>query len=79
MDEAGHKEIHIVQFHWYEVLEQAKSVSRDGAQKVVASGVGVTGKGHNGTFWADGSVLNLVYQGGYMVYTVVKTHQTRQF
>ena len=55
MKEARHKRIHIVSFHLYEVLEQAKWIYVKEIWLVACVG-GVTGKGNEGSFCGDGNV-----------------------
>ena len=47
---------------------------------VAWGGQELTGKSHKGAnFWDDGNVLQLVLGGGYMAYTMIKTHWTEHF
>lgn len=62
------KSTYCIGIHVYEASGQAKLIYCHRSHKVVASGVSIEimGKGHEGTFWGNESVLNLDMTVGYM-------------
>lgn len=74
LQRASDVELAVTESHLHGVSRKSKSADR--CELVVAWGHGrkrrLTTNGHEGSFWGDGNVLKLDYDGGYITLNLLK-------